>query len=253
MSSKNQKLNLNREKLYDLYINQQLTSKEVAEIFDCTSRCVRNYLIKYGIPVRQMSEAVKLERSKWSAEKEMARSKKYIQTWADTPEERKREIIAERTKNINSPEAILKAKETRFANGTHKSSLAENEFYQKLCLFIDKSDIERGYVDKQRYPFNCDFYIKSKDLFIEYQGHQTHGYEPYDATNPEHRVYCDRLQASGFDTYNWTTRDPNKVAFAKQHKINLLLIYPKNNSYLIHNGIMTSIGKFNVTKINDLC
>lgn len=253
MSSKNQKLNLDRETLYDLYINQQLTSKEVAEIFGCTSKCVRNYLIRYGIPVRQNGEAVKLERSKWSAEKEMARSRKYMQTWADTPEERKQEITTERTKNINSPEAILKAKETRLANGTYKSSRAENDFYRQLCLFIDKSDIERGYVDTQRYPFNCDFYIKSKDLFIEYQGHQTHGYEPYDATTPEHWVYCDRLQASGYSTDTWTIRDPNKIASAKQHKINLLLIYPKNNSYLIHNGIMTSIGKFNVAKINDLC
>lgn len=90
-------------------------------------------------------------------------------------------------------------------------------------------------------------------MFIEYQGHQTHGYEPYDATNPAHWVYCDRLQASGYSPDTWIIRDPNKVATAKQHKINLLLIYPKNNSYFIHNGIMTSIGKFNVTKINDLC
>ena len=48
-------------------------------------------------------------------------------------------------------------------------------------------------------------------------------------------------------------RDPNKVAIAKQHKINLLLIYLKNDSYFIQNGIMKSIGKFHVAKINDLC
>ena len=83
MSNKNQKLNLDRDTLYDLYINQQLTSKEVAEIFGCTSKSIRNYLIKYNIPVRQNGDAVKLERSKWSAEKEMARSRKFMQTWAD--------------------------------------------------------------------------------------------------------------------------------------------------------------------------
>ena len=253
MSSKNQKLNLDRDTLYDLYINQQLTSKEIAEIFGCTSKSIRNYLIKYEIPVRQNGEAVKLERSKWPKEKEAARSKKFIQTWSDTPDAIKQEMIARRTRNINSPSAIAQAKETKLKNGTYKISQAENNFYNQLCLFIDKSDIFRGYVDKQRYPFNCDFYIKSKDLFIEYQGHQTHGYEPYDATNPEHWVYCDRLQASGYSTDTFTIRDPNKVATAKQHKINLLLIYPKNNSYFIHNGIMTSIGRFDVAKINDLC
>ena len=253
MSSKNQKLNLDRDTLYDLYINQQLTSKEVAEIFGCTSKCIRNYLIKYNIPVRQASDAIKLERSKWSKEKEEERSRKFTQTWLDTPDELKQEYTTKRTKNINSPEAIIKAKETKLKNGSYKMSLAENNFYKQLCLFIDESDIIRGYVDNQRYPFNCDFYIKSKDLFIEYQGHQTHGYEPYDATNPEHWVYCDRLQASGYSLDTFTIRDPNKIATAKQHKINLLLIYPKRNSYLIHNGIMTSIGKFNVAKINDLC
>lgn len=253
MSSKNQRLNIDRETLYDLYINQQYTSKEIAEIFGCTSKSIRNYLTKYEIPVRQNGEAVKLERSKWSAEKEAGRSRKFIQTWQDTPEEIKQEITASRTKNINSPEAIAKAKETKLLHSTYKVSKAEDEFYKQLCLFIDESDIVRGWIDKQRYPFNCDFYIKSKDLFIEYQGHQTHGYEPYDATNPEHWVYCDRLQASGYSLDTWIIRDPNKIATAKQHKITLLLIYPKNNSYLIHNGIMTSIGKFNVTKINDLC
>lgn len=253
MSSKNQKLNLDRDTLYDLYINQQLTSKEVAEIFGCTSKSIRNYLIKYNIPVRQGSEAVKLERSKWSKEKEEERSRKFIQTWLDTPDELKQAYTSKRIKNINSPEAVAKAKETKLKNGTYKISQAENNFYKQLCLFVDEADIVRGYIDNKRYPFNCDFYIKSKDLFIEYQGHQTHGYEPYDATNPEHWVYCDRLQASGYSTDTFTIRDPNKVATAKQHKINLLLIYPKNNSYFIHNGMMTNIGKFNVAKINDLC
>ena len=253
MSSKNQKLNIDRDTLYDLYINQQLTSKEVADIFGCTSKSIRNYLIKYSIPVRQGSEAIKLERTKWTKEKEEERVKKFMQTWLDTPNELKREYTAKRTKNINSPEAIAKSKETKLKNGTYKMSIAENEFYKQLCLFVDESDIIRGYIDKQRYPFNCDFYVKSKDLFIEYQGHQTHGYEPYDASNPEHWVYCDFLHDHHYSSDTFTIRDPNKIATAKQHKINLLLIYPKHDSYLIKNGIMKSIGKFHVAKINDLC
>ena len=154
MSSKNQKLNLDKDTLYDLYINQQLTSKEIADIFDCTSKSIRNYLTKFNIPVRQGSEAVKLERSKWSKEKEEERSRKFIQTWLDTPDELKQEITAKRIKNINPPSAIAKAKETKLKNGTYKISQAENNFYKQLCLFVDESDIIRGYVDRQRYPFN---------------------------------------------------------------------------------------------------
>ena len=55
----------------------------------------------------------------------------------------------------------------------------------KLILFFDRDDIIRQYIDLQKYPFNCDFYIKSKDLFIEYQGHQTHGTKPYDELDPD--------------------------------------------------------------------
>lgn len=64
MSSKNKKLDLNRDVLYDLYIGQRMTTKEIGKIFDCSSKCIRNYLAKFGIPIRQNGEAVKLERSK---------------------------------------------------------------------------------------------------------------------------------------------------------------------------------------------
>lgn len=252
MSAKNQKLNLNKDTLYDLYINQQMTSKEVAEIFGCTSKSIRNWLIKFGIPVRQNGEAVKLERSKWSTEKEQARSKKFMQTWLDTPEEQKHQMTQNRTKNINSPEAIAKAKETKLINGTYKVSQAENKFYEQLLLMLSKEDIIRGYIDKERYPFNCDFYIKSKDLFIEYQGHQTHGYEPYDPNDLVQQEYLELMQKRGQDMRTWTARDPKKLKIALNNKISLLLIYPKDDSYLVKNGTIKSIGKFNVLNINDI-
>lgn len=66
-------------------------------------------------------------------------------------------------------------------------------------------------------------------------------------------MIADNLVSSGFSDYNYTNRDPRKLATAKQNKINLLLIYPKNDSYLVTNGQIKNIGKFDVTKINDLC
>lgn len=60
MSSKNKKLNLDYDTLYELYINQQMTSKEVADIFDCTSKSIRNYLKSFGIPIRANGELLSL-------------------------------------------------------------------------------------------------------------------------------------------------------------------------------------------------
>lgn len=252
MSNKNKKLNLDKETLYDLYVNQQMTSEEIAKVFNCTSKSIRNYLINYGIPVRQNGEAVKLQRSKWSTEKEQARSKKFIQNWHDKSDEEKAEITAKRTKNINSHEAIIKAKETKLKNNTVKKSIAEEEFYNKLILFFDQDDIIRQYIDLQKYPFNCDFYIKSKDLFIEYQGHQTHGTKPYDELDPDCWDEIEEMEKRGYSSTTYTVRDPKKIKTAIDNNLKLLLIYPKNNSYLIKNGTIKNLGHIDIIDINDI-
>ena len=251
MSNINKKLNLDKDTLEDLYINKKMTSQEIADIFNCTSKSVRNYLKSYNIPIRPNGEAVSLQRSHWTDEQEKARSLKFMQTWQDTPEEIKQEITKRRTANINSPEAIQKAKETKLKNNTYTKSKAEDNFYEQLKSIFADSDIIRGYIDP-RYPFNCDFYIKSRDLFIEYQGHQTHGYEPYDPLNPNHWDYLEKQEQLGYDMHTWTVRDPNKLKIAKQNNIMLLLIYPKNNSYLLKNKQLKNLGKINVIDINDI-
>lgn len=251
---KNQKLNLDKELLYELYIVQEMTSQEVADVFGCTSKSVRNYLKKYGIAIRPMPAAVKLERSKWTVEQEMARTNHFISTWYKKSSEERAEITKRRhsSPNINSAESIAKAKQTRFKNNTYKKSKAEDDFYNKLRAFVRDDLIIRGYID-DRYPFNCDFYIKSMDLFIEYQGHQTHGSMPYNANDDECKREAQYLEAHGFSSSTYVIRDSNKLEIALKNKINLLLIYPKNNSYLIKDGTIKCIGKFDVTKINDLC
>ena len=224
MSQKNQKLNLDKDELYNLYVIQQKTSQEVADYYNCTSKSIKNYLRKYDISIRPNSEAVKLQRSKWSKEKEQARSKKFMTTWSNKSDEERQIIAYKKTLNNNSPEAIQKSKLTKLKNQTFTKSKAEN-----------------------------DFYIKSKDLFIEYQGHQTHGYEPYDPLNKKHLEYAKNLEAHKFDSTVFTNRDPNKLQIAKQNNIKLLLIYPSHNSYYLKNSTLENIGKFDIAKINELC
>lgn len=254
MGSKNKKLNLDKDLLYDLYINQKMTSKEVGELFNCSSKTIRNYLIKYGIPVRQNGEAVKLERSKWSSDKELQRSRNVHKAWSQKSPEEIAEITRKKylSGRINSPEAILKANNTKKLNGTSKESKAESNFYNKLLIQgFDSNDIERHYSDT-RYPFDCDFYIKSKDLFIEYQGHQSHGYEPYNINSIEHEDYLNYMLYKGEDMSTWIKRDPKKLKVALENKINLLLIYPKHNTYLVKDGNIKNIGKSNMIDINDI-
>lgn len=249
---KNQKLNLDKDLLYELYINQKMTSKEVALYLNCSSKTVRNYLTRYNIPIRQNSEAVKLERSKWSKEKEQNRNKKFIKTWNNKSQEERDKIMAKTHKFSNTPEAIEKAKQTKLNNKTFKTSKAEDNFYNQLKLFFDESDIVRGYYDEKRYPYNCDFYIKSRDLFIEYNGHQTHGFEPFDYKNNKHQKYLQDMINNGYDMKTWTERDVNKLNKAISQKIKLIIIYPKNNSYIVENGKIKNIGKFNIISLEKI-
>jgi hypothetical protein len=248
----NRKINTTKDILYDLYINQQMTSNEIAKLFGCTTKTVRNNLYKFGIPVRQNGEAVKLERSKWSKEKEKNRTRKYLTTiYNKTPEERNQMTFNARLK-CNSPDSLAKSRETKLSHQSFRKSQSEDSFYSKLLIYYDKDDIVRGYIDKERYPFNCDFYIKSKDLFIEYQGHQTHGTKPYNELDLDCLYEVEELERHGFSTLTYTKRDPDKLRKAQENKINLLLIYPKYNAYFIKDGKIQNLGKSNEININDI-
>lgn len=72
--------------------------------------------------------------------------------------------------------------ETKRKNKTFNTSKKETELYNILCSKFGKEDVMCQYSDN-RYPYRCDFYIKSKDLFIELNAHWTHGDHPFDISN----------------------------------------------------------------------
>lgn len=246
------RINIPKDELYDLYIGKEYTSEEIAKLYNCSSKTVRNWLAKYDIQIRSIGDSVKLERSKWSDEKELERSRKFHNTWVNKSQEEKDEAQRKRlaNPNVNSPESILKSNRTKIINGTSKESKSENEFIHKLeILGTDKDDIIHHYVGDSRYPYDCDIYIKSKDLFIEYQGHWTHGPEPFDKSNKNHIEYLNKMEEKGISMDTWIRRDPIKLEKALDNKINLLLVYPRENNYLVQNGKIVTIDINDINKI----
>ena len=73
---------------------------------------------------------------------------------------------------------------TKRKNGTFKMSKKEDKAYDILCKKFGKDDIIRQY-QSEKYPFNCDFYIKSLDLYIECNFSWTHGKHWFDENNEE--------------------------------------------------------------------
>ena len=84
------------------------------------------------------------------------------------------------------------------------------------------------------YPFKCDFYIPKLNLYIEYQGHISHGKRPFDEHNHEDikllETWKTRSQEINFkgeikDSYRifidtWTIRDVKKRKWAKENNLN---------------------------------
>ena len=84
----------------------------------------------------------------------------------------------------------------------------------------------------ERYPYKYDFYIKEVDLFIEYQGFNTHGVHPYrgHCDDDELIKMIDRLDEGRANKvkYVWTKNDVEKRRTAKQNNINFLELWPKD-------------------------
>ena len=144
------------------------------------------------------------------------------------------------TPNFNN---VLKRCETIKNKDKQEYSNEENIVYNYLLLKFP--DIIRQYTDK-RYPFNCDFYVPSLDLFIEYHGSHFHNTHPFDNTNENDILELQKLhelannsqqhkegKKSQYDMmiYTWTDLDVRKLQTLKNNKLNYRIFYNINEVY----------------------
>lgn len=130
------------------------------------------------------------------------------------------EIIANNLPKINA---------TKKRNGTFNTSKPEEDAYKYLCQKFKQDDIIRQY-NSELYPFNCDFYIKSFDLYIECNFNWTHGGHWYDPLNENDQNTLKKWQDKGTDFYKnaintWTVRDVNKHQIAIDNNLNYLVFW----------------------------
>lgn len=140
---------------------------------------------------------------------------------------------------------ILNQQATKRKNHTFNSSKKEDKLYNLLCDKYGSSDIIRQY-SENRYPFNCDFYIKSIDTFIELQGMWTHGGHPYNPNSIKDQVKLQQWQSkanNGSRFYKnaikvWTISDPNKRKIAKENHLNYIEVFDSNFEILYNLSIL---------------
>ena len=156
-------------------------------------------------------------------------------------------IIKEKIKQTNlerygvehpsqSKQIINKIYNTKKKNHTCSSSKPEENGYKLLYNKFGFCNVKRQY-RTELYPFACDFYIKSLDLYIEFNFYWTHGKHKFDSNNKddvdklndlkikynngEHPLYKGAI-------ITWTKSDPKKFNTAKKNNLNYLAFYTWN-------------------------
>ena len=158
--------------------------------------------------------------------------KYYVQT-RDFKNKAKQTCLKKYGKEFSTqvPEKIKMNFETKKKNGTLTTSKPEQDI--KKYLYTKFPNVKCQY-KSEKYPFACDFYIPELDLYIEYQGYEGHGKEPFDPKNQKHLQQVsiwkqkakekERLsnQKSSYSRYIevWTISDPLKRKTAKNNGLN---------------------------------
>lgn len=129
--------------------------------------------------------------------------------------------------------------EARKKNGTLNSSMGEDVLYDMLVVQFGVKDVLRNVCVDERYPYHVDFYIKSRDLFIEFNGDKCHNTHWFDASNEQDiqvvqsweenraRIEATTSKQSRYDKYirTWTQSDVKKRQTAAQNHLNYLVFW----------------------------
>ena len=111
-------------------------------------------------------------------------------------------------------------------NSLGRKSKNENIIYNKLIELY--GNVIMQYKSKD-YPYHCDFYIPKTNTYIEYNGHWTHGFEPYIGTD-EQIEKVKLWESKNTKYYNkaiyvWTELDVKKRNILKSNNLNGIIFY----------------------------
>ena len=154
----------------------------------------------------------------------------------------KSEIVKEKIKQtckekygVENPSQSQEIKAKKYAtqktNNSFNLSKPDITLYESLCKKFGQENVLKQYKEK-RYPFNCDFYVKSKDLFIELNMFFSHGTHAFNENNSEDikllNIWKEKSKNSPMykDAIEvWTIRDPLKLKTAKENNLNYITLY----------------------------
>ena len=252
-----------------LYYERDLSITEISNIFGVSSRCIGRWINKCGLRKTRKEVFEKIKNTK------VVRYGRENVGQFGTQEHNQSIMIKYGVSNPMKIENFKnKIKETNNKKYGHDYFTQTDEFKQKIAKNADQIKKKRyetmknrGYlgantskeeillgeellrkffnVKKQYktdlYPFPCDFYIPELDLYIEYQGYWTHGFEPYVGTDKQLKKVAVWKQKNS-KAYNramrtWTIIDPLKRKIAKDNNLNWIEFFTIDEFYNWYNKI----------------
>lgn len=131
---------------------------------------------------------------------------------------------------------------TKKKNHTVNSSKIEQKMYELLCDKFGGANVIHQYKHDERYPFICDFYITSLDLFIELNASWTHGGHWFDASDKDDtqvlNLWYEKAENMPSAYYRaaietWTVRDVKKRQIALVNNLNYVVFWKNDLSDFI--------------------
>lgn len=180
--------------------------------------CLEKYGVEHTVQAKEVKEKIKQTCLERYGVEHFTKSFKY------------QELLKNRS--LEEYQIIIdKINNTKRKNGTFNTSKPEDLYYEYLLSIHAEDDIIRQY-KSNLYPFACDFYIKSEDLYIECNYSWTHGPHPYNKDDKEDQKLLEKwMERSEYSDYYktaikvWTESDPLKQKIAKDNNLNYLVLY----------------------------
>lgn len=112
-------------------------------------------------------------------------------------------------------------------NGTFNTSACQDVLYCMLQSVFGTDDVDSEY-SCDEYPHFCDFYVKSRNLFIELNAHPTHGGHWFDSGKDAVRLTEIRekhMPMYDQEVYVWTDLDVRKRNVARANNLNYVVFW----------------------------
>lgn len=136
------------------------------------------------------------------------------------------EIREKHLSAVQSDEVNEKRIATKRKNDSFNTSLSEYRLGELLREKFGEDDVFNNYVSSQ-YPYKCDYYIKSRDLYIELNAHWSHGGHWYNAASDE-CVVTEWMNKSAFyrnAAQTFSERDVAKREIARVNVLNYVVFW----------------------------